>query len=675
MTTIVTRAGKGSALTWTEGDDNFTNLNTAKLENVVEDTTPQLGGDLDMNGRKLVTVSNGAVTIAPNGSGSVVINEASTGPVIARRSSASGTQTNNLIIQRNFTGNTLANMDGHLSALAFAQRDSAAVAATYARIGGEYYVDGSHGIVLEISTNNFTNATRIFEAIPDGIVVGPASGTTEKVIYTGGAQDIVIGTNLGDDSGSIRIAKGVDGDITIAPDGTGVIALTHGDDEMGAGVKVGNGTNQGVIFSNGATGLTFIADVDNEAGAVFLTLGSDGKIFLTPRAGSTVDIETSVTRLGTSEAAATLTSNGAHNLVLSTNNGAVGSVPTITMTSAGGISLQATAGSGATNTVSIVSSVLNQSMNASVAGAGTVFAQAHTTADANNFALIRARGTTLSPSAVQTGDELAEFVVSGHDGQTGAAGYEPAWGFTTVVTDTPTSNVMPTRTNFVINTAASTLTTYHSIATDLVFRVVELGTVAGVDDLFISAGEDGDITIAPDGVGAVRFGADADLPGSSIQYRRTYGCFHKTAAVTAAAADTVYEFNWTSDTTAHVNTEGITVSDTSRLNIDAAGDYMVTLEFQAKNTDNADRLAWIWLAKNGTNLTETAIQVKLQKENEQIITKQWLVEGVTAAQYLEVRFAVDNPSGISLQTVAAQTSPFVRPAVPSATITITPVGA
>jgi hypothetical protein len=32
MTTIVTRAAKGSALTWTEADANFTNLNTAKFE-------------------------------------------------------------------------------------------------------------------------------------------------------------------------------------------------------------------------------------------------------------------------------------------------------------------------------------------------------------------------------------------------------------------------------------------------------------------------------------------------------------------------------------------------------------------------------------------------------------------------------------------------------------------
>jgi hypothetical protein len=71
MTTIVTRAGKGSALTWTEGDANVTNLNTAKLENVVEDTTPQLGGNLDVNGNSIVSVSNGDITIAPNGTGDV----------------------------------------------------------------------------------------------------------------------------------------------------------------------------------------------------------------------------------------------------------------------------------------------------------------------------------------------------------------------------------------------------------------------------------------------------------------------------------------------------------------------------------------------------------------------------------------------------------------------------
>jgi len=55
MATIVTRTGKGSALTFQEGDDNFTNLNTDKIESVSEDTAPQLGGNLDGQGN---TVSN-----------------------------------------------------------------------------------------------------------------------------------------------------------------------------------------------------------------------------------------------------------------------------------------------------------------------------------------------------------------------------------------------------------------------------------------------------------------------------------------------------------------------------------------------------------------------------------------------------------------------------------------
>ena len=40
---------------------------------VVEDTTPQLGGDLDVNGQSIVSVSNGDINITPNGTGSVLV--------------------------------------------------------------------------------------------------------------------------------------------------------------------------------------------------------------------------------------------------------------------------------------------------------------------------------------------------------------------------------------------------------------------------------------------------------------------------------------------------------------------------------------------------------------------------------------------------------------------------
>lgn len=111
MSTITLRNVKGSALTFTEMDDNFSNINTDKLEltdlsvgaeasasgdgaisynnttgvftytpptaagigalaNVVEDTTPQLGGPLDGQGNKVedVDLDNYKETIYVSGS-------------------------------------------------------------------------------------------------------------------------------------------------------------------------------------------------------------------------------------------------------------------------------------------------------------------------------------------------------------------------------------------------------------------------------------------------------------------------------------------------------------------------------------------------------------------------------------------------------------------------------
>jgi len=43
------------------------------LANVVEDTSPQLGGNLDMNGADIITTSNATIDLAPNGTGTVVV--------------------------------------------------------------------------------------------------------------------------------------------------------------------------------------------------------------------------------------------------------------------------------------------------------------------------------------------------------------------------------------------------------------------------------------------------------------------------------------------------------------------------------------------------------------------------------------------------------------------------
>ena len=43
------------------------------LQDVVSDTTPQLGGSLDVNGNKIVSTSNGNIDIEPNGTGNVLL--------------------------------------------------------------------------------------------------------------------------------------------------------------------------------------------------------------------------------------------------------------------------------------------------------------------------------------------------------------------------------------------------------------------------------------------------------------------------------------------------------------------------------------------------------------------------------------------------------------------------
>jgi hypothetical protein len=151
--------------------------------------------------------------------------------------------------------------------------------------------------------------------------------------------------------------------------------------------------------------------------------------------------------------------------------------------------------------------------------------------------------------------------------------------------------------------------------------------------------------------------------------------------VDAGDEDTALPFNWYTDTTVHVGNQGVTVTagNPTRVNIDTAGRYTAFVEMQVKNTVSANRVAWIWLAKNGTDLSETRIKVEIKQgggtDAYQLINKLWLLDNIAANDYIEVRFAVDDVTGISLEYEAAQTTPFVMPAQPSATLTIVPVGA
>lgn len=63
-------ADSGEIITATDVEGALAEL-AAKSSDVVNDTTPQLGGDLDVNGKKITSASNGDVVLEPNGSGKV----------------------------------------------------------------------------------------------------------------------------------------------------------------------------------------------------------------------------------------------------------------------------------------------------------------------------------------------------------------------------------------------------------------------------------------------------------------------------------------------------------------------------------------------------------------------------------------------------------------------------
>ena len=72
--TLPTTAGSSGQVLTTDGSGVLTwTAKTVDTTDLVSDTTPQLGGDLDVNGQSIVTASNGNIVLAPNGTGEVRI--------------------------------------------------------------------------------------------------------------------------------------------------------------------------------------------------------------------------------------------------------------------------------------------------------------------------------------------------------------------------------------------------------------------------------------------------------------------------------------------------------------------------------------------------------------------------------------------------------------------------
>jgi len=149
-----------------------------------------------------------------------------------------------------------------------------------------------------------------------------------------------------------------------------------------------------------------------------------------------------------------------------------------------------------------------------------------------------------------------------------------------------------------------------------------------------------------------------------------YGAFQDSTDQTAANTTTAYAI--TLNTTDYSN--GIYVSNSSRINVRNYGIYNLQFSIQFKNTTNDGQDVDVWFRKNGTNIANSNSRFHLPARksggdpSHLIAALNFFLE-LQANDYVEVMWRVTD-TGVSIEHFDTSTSP-TRPAVPSAIVTMT----
>ncbi len=105
-----------------------------------------------------------------------------------------------------------------------------------------------------------------------------------NTVTTSGANNITISTNDGTSSGTIVINQGTNGNIEIAPNGTGDVYLTADT------VRVGDSNANATITTNGTGDLILNTNAGSSSGSITIEDGSNGDITLAPNGTGRVEI-------------------------------------------------------------------------------------------------------------------------------------------------------------------------------------------------------------------------------------------------------------------------------------------------------------------------------------------------------------------------------------------------
>jgi hypothetical protein len=148
-----------------------------------------------------------------------------------------------------------------------------------------------------------------------------------------------------------------------------------------------------------------------------------------------------------------------------------------------------------------------------------------------------------------------------------------------------------------------------------------------------------------------------------------YGAFQDGTDQTAANTTTAYAITF--DTTDFSN--GVTLSNSSRLNVSQAGLYNLQFSIQFKNTTNDTQDVDVWFRKNGTNIDKSNSRFgmptrKSSGDPSHLIAALNFFVNLASNDYVEIMWRPSNV-GVSIEHFAASSSP-TRPVVPSVIATL-----
>ena len=280
------------------------------LSSIVADTTPQLGGNLDVNGNDIVSVSNGNIDIKPDGTGNIILDN-HTWP------NADGNA--DQVLKTNGSG-VLGWVDQSSGGASVSTSDTAPSSPSDGDLWFDttdltpyiYYADGSSNQWVEFANPDSGTISGVLSDLTNVSSTSPSSGQVLKwsgsewapaadSTGTGGIASVVADTSpqLGGalDVNGQDIVSTSNGDIELDPNGSGVV-IFKGNATKGAGQFKLNCENnshgitiKGPPHSAAASYTLTLPNDDGSANQVLKTDGSGVLSWTTPASAGATSID------------------------------------------------------------------------------------------------------------------------------------------------------------------------------------------------------------------------------------------------------------------------------------------------------------------------------------------------------------------------------------------------